>query len=159
MISGTTSHKLDLISGYDKNLPIKLGPINGNVVTNIEYTDLANTAYTKIYYTIGDINYVTTYVTPTSQFDTNAHPTIFTTNLSGDDFNNYTNSSGNIQYTFDIKEESKMGLVFPPKVKNELFIERMSVAVFERHSRLANIKSLDDLVEYRNGYYNIVENS
>ena len=51
-----------------------------------------------------------------------------------------------------------MGLVFPPKVSNELFIERMSVAVFERHSRLSEIKTLDGLIEYRNGYYNIIEN-
>jgi len=159
IISGTTSHKLDLISGYDKNLPIKLGPINGNIVTNIEYTDLANTAYTKIYYTIGDINYITTYRPPLNQFDLNTHPTVFSTTLSGVDFNQYTNNNSNIQYTFDVKEESKMGLVSPAKVKNELFIERMSVAVFERHSRLANIKSLEDLEEYRNGYYNIVENS
>ena len=157
IISGFTSHKLDLISGYDKNLPIKLGPINGNTVDFIEYTDIANTAYTKIYYTIGDISYIKQYKPPLNQFDNRAHPTTFSTNISGNDFQPYSN--GQNQLTFDIKEESKMGLVFPPKVKNELFIERMSVAVFERHSRLANIQSLEDLVEYRNGYYNIVENS
>ena len=181
IISGFTSHKLDLISGYDKNLPIKLGPINGNTVDFIEYTDIANTAYTKIYYTIGDIKYVTNYRPPLNQFDNRAHPTTFSTTISGENFEDYSNGTtlvngpftikygdGDVvinnltainQNTFDIKEESKMGLVFPPKVKNELFIERMSVAVFERHSRLANIQSLEDLVEYKNGYYNIVENS
>lgn len=157
IISGFTSNKLDLISGYDKNEPIKIGLINGNLVTNIEYTDIANTAYTKIYYTIDGIDYVTTYKPPRDQFDVNAHPTKFYVNVNGGNFEPY--NYGQKQLTFDIKEESKMGLVFPPKVKNELFIERMSVAVFERHSRLANIQSLEDLVEYRNGYYNIVENS
>jgi hypothetical protein len=52
-----------------------------------------------------------------------------------------------------------MGLVFPPKVINELFIERQSTAVFERHSRLSGIKNFGELENYRNGYYNIVQNS
>lgn len=155
MVSGTTSHKLDVISTYDKVRPFKIG-VNG--VTNIDYIDpILQTGYTKIYYTIGDINYVTTYRPPTNQFDVNAHPTTFSTTLSGYDFEPYL--YGNNQLTFDVKEEAKMGLVFPPKVNNELFIERMSVAVFERHSRLAEIDSLEELIEYKNGYYNIVENN
>jgi hypothetical protein len=163
MVSGTTSHKLDVISTYDNVRPFKVGNTGISdgftyLITNIDYVDpILQTGYTKIYYTIGDIDYVTTYRPPTNQFDIKTHPTTFSTMSSGYNFEPYL--YGNNQLTFDIKEEAKMGLVFPPKVNNELFIERMSVAVFERHSRLAEIKSLEGLVEYRNGYYNIVENS
>lgn len=156
MITGYTSHKLDLVKTYDKNNPFQVG-LNG--ITNIDYIDPLNqTGITKIYYTIGNINYETKYVPKylvnnvdnslNTKYLYTMFPTVFKTSMTGYDFDDY----------FSIKEEAKMGLVFPPKVSNELFIERMNVAVFERHSRLSEIKSLDGLVEYRNGYYNIIEN-
>lgn len=151
MITGFTSHKLDLIRTYDNNNPFQIG-VNG--VTNIEYSDIINqTGITKIYYTIGDIDYETDYRDlPTTKTTFNPYgskyPTKFKTSAFGEDFNEY----------FLIKEESKMGLVSPPKVTNELFIERMNVAVFERHSRLSEIKTLEGLINYRNNYYNIIEN-
>lgn len=138
MITGFTSHKLDVVSTYNKNIPFQVG-VNG--VTKIDYNPTNPTEIVKVYYTIGNINYETNYEEP-------QYPTIFKTTMSGYDFDDY----------FSIKEEAKMGLVFPPKVTNELFIERMSVAVFERHSRLSEIKTLEGLIEYRNGYYNIIEN-
>lgn len=150
MITGFTSHKLDLVSTYDKNNPFQIG-VNG--VTNVEYDPTNLTAITKVYYTIGNVDYITDYrknvsISNSRQPYGSQFPTIFKTTMSGYDLDDY----------FSIKEEAKMGLVFPPKVSNELFIERMSVAVFERHSRLSEIKTLDGLIEYRNGYYNIIEN-
>ena len=150
MITGFTSHKLDLVSTYDKNNPFQIG-VNG--VTNVEYDPTNLTAITKVYYTIGNVDYITDYrknvsISNSRQPYGSQFPTIFKTTMSGYDFDDY----------FSIKEEANMGLVFPPKVSNELFIERMSVAVFERHSRLSEIKTLDGLIEYRNGYCNIIEN-
>lgn len=138
MITGFTSHKLDLVSTYDKNNPFQIG-VNG--VTNVEYDPTNLTAITKVYYTIGNVDYITDYrknvsISNSRQPYGSQFPTIFKTTMSGYDFDDY----------FSIKEEAKMGLVFPPKVSNELFIERMSVAVFERHSRLSEIKTLDGLI-------------
>lgn len=150
MITGVTSHKLDVISTYSQTNPFQVG-VNG-------VTAVIPGNPTIIKYTIDGINYETVYNPPQNVGSSPQlgdikdqrliHPTTFNTNLSGWDFEKY----------FLIKEEAKMGLVFPPKVNNELFIERMSLAVFERHSRLSDIKTLDDLVNYRNGYYNIIEN-
>jgi hypothetical protein len=142
MITGVTSHKLDLVSTYDQNNVFQVG-VNG--VTAIV---AGNPMIIK--YTIDGINYETKYQPTKSGFDVSnfTHPTTFNTNLSGFDFAKY----------FFIKEEAKMGLVFPPKVNNELFIERMSLAVFERHSRLSDIKTLEMLINYRNGYYKIIDN-
>jgi hypothetical protein len=81
--------------------------------------------------------------------------TKFYTNYSGENFEPQV-IGNNLQNTFDIKEESKMKLVFPTKVTNDLFIERMEISVFERHSRLSNIKGVDQLEDYKNGYYKIV---
>lgn len=148
MITGFTTNKLDLVSTYDKNNLFQIG-VNG--VTNIDYDPTNLTAITKVYYTIGNIDYETVYASsdvPTVSNNRDDKTTIFKTTMSGYDFDDY----------FSIKEEAKMGLTFPPKINNELFIERMNVAVFERHSRLSEIKTLEGLIEYRNGYYNIIEN-
>jgi hypothetical protein len=46
-------------------------------------------------------------------------------------------------------------VVITPKTEEEIFIERQSVSVFEPHSRLGEILTLEQLEEYRNGYYNV----
>jgi hypothetical protein len=142
MISGYTSHKLDLIKTYSNTNPYQIG-ING--VTSITYNPLALTAITSVSYSIGNINYITNFPNLVTRFFTNS---------SGYDFEPYI-AFPNKQNTFDIKEEAKMGLVFPPKVSNELFIERQNLAVFERFSRFSEITNLENLVTYRNGYYNV----
>jgi hypothetical protein len=142
MISGYTSHKLDLIKTYSNTNPYQIG-ING--VTSITYNPLALTAITSVSYSIGNINYITNFPNLVTRFFTNS---------SGYDFEPYI-LFPNKQNTFDIKEEAKMGLVSPPKVSNELFIERQNLAVFERFSRFSEITNLENLVTYRNGYYNV----
>ena len=145
MISGFTSNKLDQVKTYNKNNPYQIG-VNG--VTNVTYSDPINlTGVTSVSYSIGSINYIT---------DISSLVTRFFTNASGYDFEPYI-VFPNRQNTFDVKEEAKMKLVFPPKVTNEVFIERMSTAVFERYSRLSDIRNLGTLTNYRNGYYNIVQ--
>lgn len=144
MITGYTSDKLDLIRTYSFTNPYQIG-VNG--VTNITYDPNNLTIITSISYTIGSINYVTKF--PTLE-------TTFSTNASGYDFEPYI-VFPNKQNTSDIKEEAKMGLVFPPKVSNELFIERTNVAIFEKQSRLSEIKTLEGLIDYRNGYYNVTQ--
>jgi hypothetical protein len=59
---------------------------------------------------------------------------------------------------FVFKDEVKMGVVFTPKVEEEVFIERQSISVFEPQTRLGEIITLEGLEEYNNGYYNIIKN-
>jgi hypothetical protein len=141
IISGYTSNKLDLVSGFDSDQPYVPG-LNG--VTNVTYT---NNKINSVSYTIEEINY-------TTNFDDNK-TTKFYNAYSGNDFEPQF-VGNNLQNTFDIKEESKTKLVFPTKVTNDLFIERMEIAVFERHARLSNIKGVGQLEDYRNGYYKII---
>ena len=154
MIAGITSHKLDLVKTYSSTNPYQVG-VNG--VTNVTYQDpIALTGITFVSYSIGDINYTTKLSDLITILTSNItqFPTTFFTNSSGYDFEPYI-TFPNKQNTFDIKEEAKMGLVSPPKINNELFIERQDLAVFERYSRFSEIKNLNDLIYYRNGYYNI----
>jgi hypothetical protein len=145
MVTGYTTNKLDIVKTFSRSQPYILG-VNG--VNNITYSDPINlTGITSVSYIIDDVSYTTRL---------SDLQTIFSVNGTGNDFEPYLNQQ-NGQNTFDIKEEYKMNLVFPPKVTNDLFIERMELAVFEKHSRLSGIKNLENLEIYRNGYYQVIK--
>lgn len=55
-----------------------------------------------------------------------------------------------------VKKEELVGLIDKPITESELFIERDEFAIFERHQRISEISNLADLINYRNGYYEIV---
>jgi len=65
-------------------------------------------------------------------------------------------NSSNTTLSAITKEEIYFGIVFPPKVENNVFIDRGTVSVFEKHSRLGSILTMEQLVEYGNGYFNLV---
>ena len=51
-----------------------------------------------------------------------------------------------------------MGISEPPKIESEIFIDRQSSSVYEKHLRMDEITTLEQLEEYRNGYYTIINN-
>ncbi len=51
------------------------------------------------------------------------------------------------------KQEEYLGVVEPPKVRDRVFINRGGEDIFERHSIMSEIKTRDDIDEYRNGYF------
>ncbi len=151
IVSGVTRNRLNEIKTYDKNNPFQVG-VNG--VTNI-LTDTDGNPE-RIEYTINGVGYVTIITDPTIPLETTK------TNKEYYDIDRNMTTT----YTVDVapietvdnnilKEEVLMGVVFPPKIEEEIFIERERLSVFEPHSRLGEIKTLDQLEEYRNGYYNI----
>lgn len=64
-------------------------------------------------------------------------------------------NDANSSLTPQIQEEYLIGIISPPEVNNEIFIERGATNVLERHLRLSEIETLDHLERYGNGYYNI----
>jgi hypothetical protein len=181
IISGYTDNRLNDIKTYSKTSPYQVG-VNG--VTNITYTP--NNDIETISYTIDGINYKTTFptgkdsaistindgtplkragvqnlntstrtrsFTPRPSISTNKieepvtlYRTTFSYNPGGCEVEDY-----NV-----LKDDVKIGVVFPPKIDEEIFIERLSISVFEPHSRMRDIGSLEKLEDYRNGYYNII---
>jgi hypothetical protein len=51
------------------------------------------------------------------------------------------------------KKEQLLNIVQPPKVRNKVFINRGGEDIFERHSVMSEIKTRNDIDEYRNGYF------
>jgi len=51
------------------------------------------------------------------------------------------------------KEEALLNMVEPPKVRNRVFISRGGEDIFERHAIMSEIKTRNDIDEYRDGYF------
>jgi hypothetical protein len=50
------------------------------------------------------------------------------------------------------KEEEFLGVVFPQEIQSEVFIERGAEDIFEKHMVLAEIKTVNEIDNYRGGY-------
>lgn len=53
------------------------------------------------------------------------------------------------------KEEYLFGIISPPEVQNDVFIDRGITTVMDMHLRLSEIRTLNGLENYGNGYYKI----
>ena len=151
IISGYTDDRLNQIKTFDKTQPYIVG-ING--VTNINYTDPSNPIpenISSVDYTIDDINYSTRLGKSNRLGFYDNQQRIQNTQTIY-----FFNSSGITQQEINvIKHEVEMGISEPPKIESEIFIDRQTTSVFERHTRMEEITTLEQLEEYRNGYYTI----
>lgn len=56
------------------------------------------------------------------------------------------------------KEEYLIGILYPPEVFSDVFIDRGATTVNEMHLRLSEVEGVEHLEKYGNGFYNIVTN-
>tara|TARA_R110000803_G_scaffold110337_1_gene178744 strand:+ start:351 stop:860 length:510 start_codon:yes stop_codon:yes gene_type:complete len=165
LVTGTTQHRLDVVKTYDSSNPYIVG-VNGVTAINTDVNGIKT-----VEYTIDGIKYKTRLI----KYFNNPK-------ISGTDVNNPIGKSylpnreqttldvvypTTFEYTtqpltgqttyFVFKDEAKMGVVFTPKVYEDVFIERQKMNVYEIHSRLSEINTLGDLIDYNNGFYNIVK--
>ena len=61
-------------------------------------------------------------------------------------------NSSNIDLYANVKEEEFLGVVFPPEISDDVFINRGVANIFERNAILSEIKTTDDLDNFRGGY-------
>lgn len=184
-ITGTTSHKLDLIKTYSQTTPYVVGT---NDVTAL-YFD--SEGIETVEYIIDGIKYTTKLIKLIRPNPVNPVPNTkkflknqFPEETNSININNPINSTKSyiptprdkrpldivypttFEYVisaitetnyFVFKDEVKMGVVFTPKVQEEVFIERQRMSVFESQARLSEIYSLESLENYNNGYYNVTK--
>lgn len=53
------------------------------------------------------------------------------------------------------KEEYLFGIISKPEIKNDVFIDRGIATVFEKHLKLSEVRTLDELQRYGRGYFNV----
>ena len=142
IVTGFTDSRLLEVKTYDKNQPYQVG-YNG--VTKVIY-DSTNKP-TQVEYTLDGINYITSIGKPL--FPDND---LFFKTETVYFFESSTLSDEKINL---IKRDVEMGVSETPKIESDIFIERQSTSIFERHMRMGEIDTLNELEAYRNGYYNI----
>ena len=71
----------------------------------------------------------------------------------------YYNSEGfnqtNVELNATTKEEYLFGITSTPTVFSDLFIDRGRTTVLQSHMQLGEIKNMEDLINYGNGFYNL----
>lgn len=131
-ITGFTDSRLLEVKTYDKQQPYKLG-VNG--VTNIEYN--SNGTYSKIYYTIDNIDYITDLKQNITQYS------YYTTGFDSSNSDNYS----------VIKNDKYLGLDKEIETNNLINIERLEISVFDPHYRLIGLNNLSDIESYGGGNF------
>ena len=61
----------------------------------------------------------------------------------------------NISLSALTKEEYLFGIISPPEVQSDVFIDRGITTVMEMHLKLSEVKDLGQLIRYGNGFYNL----
>lgn len=161
IITGQTESRLQDVISYDKTNPLDL-----NFDTSSEkYIDIFGNV-------INGVNRITNSVNPiTYVFDADVKDVNIgkRTQKNGLVFNEFTGTNvskisfmaegkniTNTSLSAITKEEYLFGITELPSIKNDVFIDRGNISVFERHLKLSEITNINELTRYGRGLYNIV---
>lgn len=171
VITGYTQSRLEDIRSYDTLMPFKVG-FDMNRETYLNYLNntingvdrLIMDGEPKKYVfdanddnNIGTINqnsglyfedYSTTRAVTIDEDSTSINLTLF--RYIGEGLNETNTSLSAIT-----KEEYLFGIISPPEVQDDVFIDRGINTVLEKHLRLSEIRNLNGLEKYGNGFYKL----
>ena len=161
-LTALTESKIDEVVSYDSNDRFKLG------------LDITKEGY---------LNYNNVPISGVSRVTSNSEPKIYVLDTENDAFLGtdnqttgllYKDFSGTIpttsvRYTTEginqtnvslsaiTKEEYLFGIISQPEVRSDVFIDRTITSITDLHLRLSEIRNLDSLIRYGNGFYNITK--
>ena len=175
--TGLTEDRLDVVTSYDSAEPYKID-FNITKSSDIDYqgTPYDNTIKVKYNDNVNPIKYLINgddgelidlnnpeikkgvfYVTTTAETRTVNSQQYGISNIPFTEM--YYNSEGfnqtNVELSATTKEEYLFGITSSPTVFNDLFIDRGRATVIQSHMQLGEIKNMEDLINYGNGFYNL----
>ncbi len=171
-ISGYTDSKIEDVKSYAILDPYRVG-FNTETETYINYENITVSGVNRIktmgypnvyvFNTPDDLNlgtnnqiYGTRYMDFSGKTRTVINEGVETTigltqfAFIGEGFN-----QSNITLSAITKFEYLFGIIYPPEVKSDVFIDRGITSVIDKHLRLAEINDLGHLTNYGNGYYQL----
>lgn len=165
-LTGSTEERLNEVKSYDVQNPYIVGldlneepyiDLSGNTGTSIDRVLARTTGSTgNTEYTISAFSgspYIgTTKQTRGIQYTTpnDNGPTTFGFKAQGWNKTNTTLSALT-------KHEYLMGISEAPKVRSDLFIDRGVVSPIESHERLSEIKTLEEMETYNDGFFDLIK--
>lgn len=167
-----TDSKLEVVRSYNKNTPYiedfdtkrtSYTNYSGTSINGVDrVVDINGIEVTYVIDTVRDTNIGTTGQTTGILYVDNPEEgvqipdeldneiTITNAQYFGEGWND-TNTSTSPQ----IQEEYLLGIISQPEVETDVFIDRTTFSVMDRHLRLSEVESLEHLTKYGNGFYNI----
>lgn len=171
-VTGATDSRIEDLRSYNNAIPFQVGfDMEQNTYTN--YMGSTISGHSRIFMT-GE---PTTYV-----FDTTNDPNMGTpAQVNGLLYKDYSGKTRNVIINgqsvnipitnFDFigqgwnqtnislsaltKEEYLFGIISPPEVQSDVFIDRGITTVMDRHLKMSEIKNLGQLERYGNGFYKL----
>jgi hypothetical protein len=159
VITATTDSRIEDVRSYSAIDPFRTNfDVNAETYENYEgfsingVDRIKSMGEPKIYVfdTPNDIKLGTDSQVNGLQFKDYSATTKSTVRYIGEGFN-----KTNISLSALTKEEYLIGIISPPEVQNDVFIDRGITSVMDMHLRLSEIKNLNELQSYGNGYYKI----
>lgn len=170
-ISYLTDSKINRLKSYDNLNTFKLNfDINKGVYTNykleiIDGVDRITELSDKIIYVldanrdnkIGTTGQTTGLLYEDNSNDVSLLPEELDENISNTrvDYMSEGWNETNVEFAPQIQEEYLLGIIGKPEVESDVFIDRSTFSVLDKHLRLSEVESLDHLVKYGNGFYKI----
>ena len=173
-ITGATDSKIEDVKSYDSLIPYKVGfnigaeqylDYNNTLINGVTRVKSIGTPRIYVFDTLDDVNlgtnnqiYGLQYLdyTGTSRqvvIDNIASTIPLTTfRYIGEGWN-----QTNISLSALTKEEYLFGIISPPEIQSDVFIDRGITTVMDKHLRMSEIKNLGELSRYGNGYYNLTK--
>jgi len=158
-VTGFTDSKLTLVKSYNRETPYDINKI----INSEQYLNYNNTIIDGVSKVI-DLSGPTGYTIDTIN-DINIGTVNQSSGILYNDYNNFTTmqyigegwNNTNISLSGLTKDEILFGIISPPEVKSDIFIERGVTTVLEPHLKLCEIESVEHLENYGNGYYNLIK--
>lgn len=163
--SGYTESKLEAVRTYNQTTPYKVGQ-NVSKTPSKSFDGVLEITEEYIKYVLGgQIDSLGIYINGTGvvykTFNTTrevidpltgdiiqTNRTSFEYTIKGIKENNYSLSAL-------IKESKYLGVSYTPSVDDDILVDRGEISVFERHLKMAEIRTIDGLVEYDFGFFNV----
>jgi hypothetical protein len=173
-VTGITDSKIDDLRSYDQLNRYRIG-FDMEAETYINYTNTSVNGVSRIISTSDPKTYVfdtenNSFMGTTSQvyglqyMDYSANTkniiinnTVVPNQLANFRFIGEGQNETNVSLSALTKEEYLFGIISPPEVKNDVFIDRGVTSVMDIHLRLSEIKNLGQLSRYGNGFYNLTK--
>lgn len=174
VITGATDSKIEDLRSYDALIPFKVGfdmdknvyiDYQGVLISGVSRVSSVGEPRVYVFDTLNDANLGTPsqiYGLEYQDYTGNTRIVtidgsrvtipLTTFNYIGQGWNETNTSLSALT-----KEEYLFGIISPPEVQSDVFIDRGITTVMDRHLRLSEIKNLGDLVRYGNGFYNLTK--
>lgn len=110
--------------------------------------------------TVENSQYETTYEVALAKFNTLANAYEYDSENFKTKYSSYNdmNKHNNTEVFPTFMEEYRLGSSSMENIKTDIYIDRGINAAFEKHLKLGEVSSLNDLVKYSNGYFKMMEN-